>query len=435
HEMGLGWINDFESGKGKHTTTSGFEGAWTPNPIKWDNGYFDVLFGYEWERVKSPAGHVIWHAVDLKDEDHAPEVDGSGEKVPLMMTTADMALRTDPIYEPIARRYHENPEEFAEAFARAWFKLTHRDMGPKILYHGPEVPEEDLIWQDPIPATTTTAGQGDLPALKAAAAECGTPVELVLAAWASASTYRDSDKRGGANGAHVALAPQSGWDVNAGVGDTIAKLDAARAGKGVSLADMIVIGGAAGVEAAAKAGGHEVTVPVSLGRGDATAEQTDADSFAVLEPQADGFRNYAKPGQFRSPEEILVDKAALMTLTAPELTVLVGGMRAMGANADGSDVGVMTDRKGALTPDFFANLLSMDTKWSPAEAAYMYEGADRATGALLWKASSVDLAIGSNSQLRAIAEVYAEAGAEAKFTADFVAAWAKVMDLDRFDLA
>jgi catalase-peroxidase len=406
-------------------------------------GYFDVLFGYEWELTKSPAGAQIWHAVDLKEENHAPEVDGSGNRVPIMMTTADMAMRMDPAYEAISRRFHANPDQFADAFARAWFKLTHRDMGPTALYHGPLVPKEELIWQDPIPAVDhPTVDAADVAALKANILGTGLSVqELVLAAWSSASTFRGSDKRGGANGARVRLSPQTGWEANnpASLSKVLSALEGiqtafnAKGDKKVSMADLIVLAGSAAIE---KAAGNGVEVPFTAGRMDASAEQTDEESIAFLEPQADGFRNYSKARYTASAEELLVDKAQLLTLTAPEMTVLVGGMRALGANFDGSDHGVLTDRKGQLTNDFFVNLLDMSTVWAPLSADEdLFEGKDRKTGAKKWTGTRVDLVFGSNSELRAVAEVYASADAGEKFVKDFVAAWTKVMNADRFDLA
>ncbi|MGB7318074.1 MAG: catalase/peroxidase HPI [Planktotalea sp.] len=446
HQQGLGWANSFESGVGVHTTSSGIEGAWTPNPIQWDMGYFDVLFGYEWELTKSPAGAQIWHAIDLKEENHAPEVDGSGKRVPIMMTTADMAMRMDPAYEKISRRFHANPDEFADAFARAWFKLTHRDMGPKSLYLGPLVPAEDLIWQDPIPAVDhPLVDASDVAALKGEIAGAGLSVQdMVLAAWASASTFRGSDRRGGANGARVRLAPQNGWEANnpAQLAKVLGALEGiqstfnAKGDKKVSLADLIVLAGCVGVEKAAKDAGHAIEVPFTAGRMDASAEQTDIEGMAVLEPQADGFRNYAKARYTVSAEELLIDKAQLLTLTAPEMTVLLGGMRAMGANFDGSDHGVLTNRAGQLSNDFFVNLLDMGTVWAPVCADEdLFEGKDRKTGAKRWTGTRVDLVFGSNSELRALAEVYASADAGEKFVADFVAAWNKVMNADRFDIA
>ncbi len=445
--LGLGWQNAYESGMGVHTITSGIEGPWTPNPTKWDNGYFDVLFGYEWELVKSPAGAWQWAAKELAEGDHAPEVDGSGKKVRLMMTTADMAMRMDPAYEKISRRFHQNPDEFADAFARAWFKLTHRDMGPKARYLGPEVPAEDLIWQDPVPAVDhPLVDAADIAALKAKILGSGlTVAELVQTAWASAGTYRGSDRRGGANGARVRLAPQKDWDANQpqqlakviGLLEGIKEgFDAtAGGGKKVSIADLIVLGGCAAVEQAAKAAGHAVEVPFTPGRTDATQEQTDVHSFAVMEPIADGFRNYLAGHVPVSPEEMMVDKAQLMTLTAPEMTVLVGGLRVLGANHGGTRHGVFTHRPGMLTTDFFTNLLDMGTVWKAADEGEMvFEGRDRATGDLKWTATRVDLAFGANSELRALAEVYGAGDAGGKFVDDFVAAWTKVMELDRFDL-
>jgi catalase-peroxidase len=445
--QGLGWLSSYETGKGVHTITSGIEGPWTAHPTTWDMGYFDVLFGYDWQLTKSPAGAHIWEAVGLEGKDHAPQVDGSGQPVKLMMTTADMAMRMDPAYEAISRHFHANPDVFADAFARAWFKLTHRDMGPKVRYLGAEVPAEDLIWQDPVPAADhPLVDAADVAALKASVLASGLSVaDLVRTAWASAATFRGSDKRGGANGARIALAPQKDWAVNdpatlQGVLSALAGLrDAfnakAAGGKRISLADMIVLAGSAAVEAAAKAGGHAVTVPFTPGRTDATQGQTDVESFAVLEPEADGFRNYLKADYTVSAEELLVDKAQLLTLTAPEMTVLVGGLRALGANAHGAVHGVFTHRPGVLTTDFFVNLLNMDTVWQPTDATdTVFEGRDRATGAAKWTGTRVDLVFGSHSQLRALAEVYAASGNEARYVRDFVAAWTKVMNLDRFDL-
>ncbi len=445
-EQGLGWRNAFESGTGKHTTTSGIEGAWTPTPTRWDMSYFDVLFGYEWEPSKSPAGAHQWRPKNLAEKDHAPEVDGSGDLVPIMMTTADMAMRMDPAYEKISRRFHANPEEFADAFARAWFKLTHRDMGPRARYLGDEVPDEDLIWQDPVPAVDhELIGATDIEDLKARILESGLSIaELVSTAWASASTYRGTDKRGGANGARVRLAPQSGWAVNqpeqlARVLDKLEDVRSAFNANGsrtVSLADLIVLGGCAAVEAAANAAGHDVEVPFAPGRTDATDEQTDAESFHVLEPTADGFRNYRRDDNAGSAELNLIDRAHLLTLSAPEMTVLVGGLRVLGANHAGNADGVFTDRPGALTNDFFVNLLDMSTDWRPTSAAATdFTGHDRETGARRWTASRVDLVFGSNSQLRAVAEEYACEDRGEVFVRDFVAAWTKVMNLDRFDLA
>jgi catalase-peroxidase len=447
-EMGLGWKNSLESGKGFHTTSSGIEGAWKPNPTKWDMGYFDVLFGYEWELVKSPAGAQQWTPKNCKPEHMIPDAHDPSKKFPPMMTTADLSLRFDPIYEPISRRFHENPEAFADAFARAWFKLTHRDMGPKTRYLGAEVPTEDLIWQDPLPAVDhPLVTKKDIATLKAKILDSGlsTP-ELVSTAWASASTFRGSDKRGGANGARIRLAPQKDWDVNqpaqlAKVLSTLEKIQqdfngAQKKGKKVSLADLIVLGGCAAVESAAKAAGYEVEVPFTPGRVDALQEQTDVTSFTVLEPEADGFRNYQKTTYSVSAEEMLVDKAQLLTLSAPEMTVLIGGLRVLGANVGGSQHGVFTKQPGKLTNDFFVNLTDMGVQWHPEnEDAQVFKAHDRKTGEVKWTGSRVDLVFGSNSQLRALAEVYAQDDAKEKFVHDFVAAWNKVMNLDRFDLA
>ena len=444
--LGFGWINQFGSGKGVHTTTSGIEGAWKPNPTTWDMGYFKMLFKYEWELVKSPAGAHQWRAKDCAPEDLIPDAHDPSKKHPPMMTTADLSLRFDPAYEKISRHFLANPAEFADAYARAWFKLTHRDMGPKACYLGPEVPAEDLIWQDPLPAVNhPLIDAGDIARLKSAVLASGLSVsELVSTAWASASTFRGSDRRGGANGARIRLAPQKDWEANqpAQLAKVLGVLEgiqrdfhaSAAGGKRVSLADLIVLAGNAGVEAAAKAAGHAVEVPFSPGRVDATAEQTDADSFSVLEPLADGFRNYRKQAYSVSPEEMLLDKAQLLTLSAPEMTVLVGGLRVLGANHGGSRAGVFTQRPGQLSNDFFVNLVDMATAWKPA-GDNLYEGRDRKTGAVKWTATRVDLAFGSNSQLRAIAEVYAQNDNGGKFVRDFVAAWNKVMNLDRFDLA
>ncbi|WP_306049818.1 catalase/peroxidase HPI [Oceaniradius stylonematis] len=446
--MGLGWLSTHGSGKGADTITSGIEGAWTPNPTQWDNGYFDVLFGYEWELVKSPAGAWQWTPKDLKPEDHAPDPETGERNRKIIMTTADMAMRMDPIYEPISRHFHQNPDELADAFARAWFKLTHRDMGPKARYLGAEVPAEDLIWQDPVPAVDhALIDDADIAGLKAKILASGLSVaELVSTAWASASTFRGSDKRGGANGARVRLAPQKDWEVNdpaqlARVLDMLEGIqrafnDGASGGKKVSLADLIVLAGCAAIEKAAKDAGHDIAVPFTPGRTDATDEQTDAASFDVMEPIADGFRNYQKGDYTTSAEEMLIDKAQLLTLTAPEMTVLVGGMRALGANAGQSSHGVLTDRPGTLTNDFFVNLVDMGTTWSPvSDKQDVFEGRDAATGAVKWTGTRVDLVFGSNSQLRALAELYAQDDAKEKFVADFVAAWTKVMNADRFDLA
>ena len=437
--MGLGWINAHGSGKGGDTTTSGIEGAWTANPIKWDNGYFDLLFGYDWNLTKSPAGAWIWEPVGVPEEHMAPAAHDPSQKVKTMMTTADMAMRMDPIYGPISKRFHENPEEFAEAFARAWYKLTHRDMGPKSRYLGEEVPSEDLAWQDPIPAGTAL-GDDQVADIKARILATGLSVsELVSTAWNSAATYRGSDHRGGANGGRIRLAPQNGWASNEpeALSKVLAALEGVQSdvGGSVSMADLIVLGGAAAIEKAAKDAGHDVTVPVSTGRGDATADQTDEAGIAYLEPVADGFRNYQKAQYSVSPEELLVDRAQLMTLTAPEMTVLIGGMRALGANHGNSAHGVFTDRPGVLSTDYFVNLLDMGTTWTPSSEEGIYEGRDRASGDAKWTATRVDLVFGSNSQLRAIAEVYAQDDSAGDFVKDFVAAWTKVMDADRYDLS
>jgi catalase-peroxidase len=446
-EMGLGWKNSLGSGVGVHTTSSGIEGAWKPNPTQWDMGYFDMLFGYEWELVKSPAGAQQWQAKNVKPEHMIPDAHDPSKKHAPMMTTADLSLRFDPIYEPIARRFHKNPKAFADAFARAWFKLTHRDMGPKVRYLGPEVPKEDLIWQDPIPAVNhKLIGAKDIAALKKEILASGlsTP-ELVSTAWAAASTFRGSDKRGGANGARIRLAPQKDWEVNqpAQLAKVLKTLERIRKefnkaqsdGKKVSLADLIVLGGCAAVEAAAKAAGHAVKVPFTPGRAHASQAQTDVESFAVLEPEADGFRNYQKAKFAISAEEMLVDKAQLLTLSAPEMTVLVGGLRVLGANYGGSPHGVFTKQVGKLTNDFFVNLTDMDVEWHPtSEAADTFKAHDRKTGEVKWTGTRVDLVFGSNSQLRALSEVYAQDDNKEKFVRDFVAAWNKVMNLDRFDL-
>jgi len=436
--QGFGWLSTFGSGKGADTITSGIEGAWTATPITWDNSYWETLFGNEWELTKSPAGANQWQPVGV--EPTVPDAADPNKKHLPMMTTADMAMRLDPAYEAISRRFMENPAEFADAFARAWFKLTHRDMGPKARYLGSLVPAEDLIWQDPVPAGTKIDA-GDEATLKAKILASGLTVsQLVSTAWASASTFRGSDNRGGANGARIRLSPQKFWEVNNPVqldqvlsvlGGIQSEFNAG--GKSVSLADLIVLGGCAAIEKAAKDAGYDISVPFTSGRGDATQEQTDIDSFKHLEPQADGFRNYKK-GHHKTPaEELLVDKANLLTLTAPEMTVLVGGLRVLGANYDGSNHGVFTSRPGQLTNDFFTNLLDMSTKWEPSGEAY--EGRDRKTGELKWTGTRVDLVFGSNSELRALAEVYACADGGDKFVKDFVAAWNKVMNLDRFDLA
>ncbi|MGR3621388.1 catalase/peroxidase HPI [Pseudophaeobacter sp.] len=442
-EMGFGWINAHGSGHGGDTTTSGIEGAWTANPTQWDNGYFDLLFGYDWNLTKSPAGAWIWEPVNVRDEDLAPAAHDASQRVKTMMTTADMAMRMDPIYGPISKRFHENPEEFADAFARAWFKLTHRDMGPRSLYLGDEVPAEELLWQDNLPAVDHALVEpADVAALKAQVlASDLTIAELVTTAWASASTFRGSDKRGGANGARIRLSPQKDWPVNQpdqlakvlGVLETIQTAFNASGGAKISLADLIVLAGSAAVEQAAKNGGHAIDVPFAPGRTDASQDQTDVESFAVLEPEADGFRNYQKKNYSLAPEEMLLDKAQLLTLTAPEMTVLIGGLRGLGANHSGAAHGVFTTAIGSLNTDFFVNLLDMGTKWTPQEDG-SYGGHDRSTGAAKWTATRVDLVFGSNSQLRAIAETYAQDDAKGRFVQDFVAAWVKVMNADRFDL-
>ncbi len=441
--QGLGWINQFGTGKGMHTTTSGIEGAWKPNPTKWDNGYFDMLFGYEWELTKSPAGAHQWYAKDCKPEHMIPDAHAPNKKYAPMMTTADLSLRFDPAFEKISRRFHKDPQAFADAFSRAWFKLTHRDMGPKSLYLGPEVPAEDLIWQDPVPTVSYTLSDSDITDLKNKILSSGLSVrELVYTAWSSASTFRGSDKRGGANGARIRLAPQKFWEVNepAQLAKVLGALENIQQafsnnGKQISIADLIVLGGAAAIEKAAKDAGMNVTVPFTPGRGDATAEQTDVHSFAVLEPQADGFRNYLKKTYSVPAEKMLVDKAQLLTLSAPEMTALIGGLRVLGANHNGTKHGVFTNREGQLTNDFFVHLLDMNITWTPvAGDSNAYEGRDRKTGAVKWTGTRVDLVFGSNSQLRALAEVYAQNDAKVKFVKDFIAAWNKVMNADRFDL-
>ncbi|MCC6936922.1 MAG: catalase/peroxidase HPI [Flavobacteriales bacterium] len=445
--QGFGWLSTHGSGKGADTITSGLEGAWKPNPTKWDNGYFDMLFGYEWELTKSPAGAHQWVAKDCKPEHMIPDAHIAGKKHPPMMTTADLSLRFDPIYEPISRRFHKDPQAFADAFARAWFKLTHRDMGPKSLYLGPEVPKEELIWQDPIPAVDhKLIDAKDIADLKGKLLASGLSVsQLVATAWASASTFRGSDKRGGANGARIRLAPQKFWAVNdpAELGKVISALEniqkefnaSAKDGKKVSLADLIVLGGCAAVEKAAKDGGQNIAVPFTPGRMDASPEQTDVESFSVMEPQADGFRNWQKKTYSVPAEEMLIDRAQLLTLSAPEMTVLVGGLRVLGANTGGSKHGVLTDRPGQLTNDFFVHLLDMKHAWAPKSGEEgIYGSHDRKTGDRKWTGTRVDLVFGSNSQLRAISEVYAQSDAKEKFVKDFVAAWSKVMELDRFDV-
>ncbi|MCR9073394.1 MAG: catalase/peroxidase HPI [Alphaproteobacteria bacterium] len=446
-DQGFGWKNSYESGMGPHTTTSGLEGPWTPNPTQWDMGYFDMLFGYEWELTKSPAGANQWAPKNVAEKDMAPDAHDPSKKVPTMMSTADMAMRMDPAYEKISRRFHANPDEFADAFGRAWFKLTHRDMGPRVRYLGPEVPSEELIWQDPIPDVDhALVDDKDVADLKAKILASGVPAaDLIASAWNSAATYRGSDKRGGANGARIRLAPQKDWEAFEPVklSSVLEKLegiqkafnDSQSGGKKISLADLIVLAGGAAIEEAAKKAGHSVTVPFAPGRMDASQEQTDAEAFEPLEPVADGFRNYHPRKYSVADEELMVDRAQLLGLSAPEMTVLVGGLRALNANYGGSDLGVLTDKPGTLTNDFFVNLLSMRTIWSTAnEDETEFEGRDRTSGDLKWKASRADLVFGSNSQLRAIAEVYAQDDAKEKFAKDFVAAWTKVMNADRFDL-
>jgi len=446
-EQGLGWKSSFGSGRGGDTISSGIEGAWTAKPTQWDMGYFDLLFGYDWNLEKSPAGAYQWVPINPDEKDLAPAAHDPSKRVTTIMTTADLSLRMDPIYKPIAKRFHENPEKFADAFARAWFKLTHRDMGPRSRYLGPEVPAEELIWQDPVPAVDhELIDAEDIADLKGKILASGLSIsELVSTAWASASTFRGSDKRGGANGARIRLAPQKDWEVNQPVqlSTVLQTLEGIQqefnseqsGGKKVSLADLIVLGGCAGIEQAAKNAGHEVTVPFMPGRTDASQEQTDVVSFVVLKPAADGFRNYLKSKYAVSAEELLVDRAQLLTLTAPEMTVLVGGMRVLNANFEKSQHGVFTKRPETLTNDFFVNLLDMSTAWKTTSEEDVFEGRDRATGELKWTGTRVDLIFGSNSQLRAIAEVYGCEDSQEKFLHDFVGAWSKVMNLDRFDLA
>jgi catalase-peroxidase len=447
-EQGLGWKNSFGSGKGVHTISSGLEGAWTPTPIQWDNSYFETLFGYEWELTKSPAGAHQWKPKGDTGAGTVPDAHDPTKRHAPMMSTADMAMRMDPVYEKISRRFMANPTEFADAFARAWFKLTHRDMGPHARYLGPLVPKEVLIWQDPVPAVDhALVNEQDIAALKIKVLESGLSIsQLVTTAWASAATFRGSDKRGGANGARIRLAPQKDWEVNqpAELAKVLAQLEAIRhafngaqsGGKKVSLADLIVLGGCAAVEAAAQKAGVSLTVPFAPGRTDASQEQTDVHAFAVLEPTADGFRNYARKGLEGAQAELLVDKAQLMTLTAPEMTVLIGGLRVLNANVGQVQHGVFTQRPETLSNDFFVNLLDMNTQWQKsATSEGVMEGRDRKTGALKWTGTVVDLVFGSNSQLRALAEVYACGDSQEAFVRDFVAAWNKVMNLDRFDLA
>ncbi len=446
-EQGFGWTSNFESAKGVHTISSGIEGAWTNNPIQWDNGYFDNLFGYEWELTKSPAGAHQWTPKDVSAAGTVPDAHDPSKRHAPMMTTADMAMRVDPVYEKISRHFHQNPQEFADAYAKAWYKLTHRDMGPITRYLGALVPKGQLIWQDPVPSVDhELVSEQDIAALKAKVLASGLSIpQLVSTAWASAATFRGSDKRGGANGARIRLAPQGDWEANQPAQLAIVlqaleiiqkEFNAAQTGnKKVSLADLIVLGGCAGVEAGAKKSGIDVVVPFIPGRTDASQEQTDVDSFAALEPSADGFRNFIKTGHTGSAAELLVDRANLLTLTAPEMTVLIGGMRALNANVAKAQHGVFTKRPESLTNDFFVNLLDMSTKWQKSAASEaVLEGRDRASGEVKWTATVVDLVFGSNSQLRAIAEVYASSDAQQMFVHDFVAAWGKVMDLDRFDL-
>jgi len=422
-EMGFGWTSTFASGKGSDTITSGFEGAWTANPTQWDNGYFDLLFGYEWEQVTTPAGAIVWHAIDPKDEDLAPDAQDASVKVPTMMTTADMALREDPIYNKISKRFHENPEELADAFARAWFKLLHRDMGPVGRYLGPEVPSEELIWQDPVPAGNTGY---DVESVKSKISESGLTIqEMVETAWASASTFRGSDMRGGANGARIRLAPQKDWEANKPeqLARVLAVYEGIATDSGASIADVIVLAGNVGIE---KASG--LKVDFTPGRGDSSQEQTDVESFEVLEPVADGFRNFQKASSTMAAEEMMLDKSQLLGLTAPEMTVLLGGMRSLGISND--DHGIFTDDSEKLTNDYFARLLDMSVQWKPSGSGKSFDGMDRVSGEKIRTASRVDLAFGSNSQLRAIAEVYASSDAHDKFIKDFVSAWNKVMNID-----
>ena len=447
-EQGLGWANSFGSGKGGDSITSGLEGAWTNDPITWDNGYFENLFAYEWELSESPAGAKQWTPKNPEAQDTVPDAHDPGKRHTPVMLTTDVALITDPDYKKISQRFHESPDELADAFARAWYKLLHRDMGPVARYLGPWVPDEALLWQDPVPAVThPLIDDADVASLKAKILDSGLSIsQLVSAAWASASTYRDTDKRGGANGARVRLSPQAEWAVNvsSGVSQVLETLEASRqefndaqqGGKMVSLADVIVLGGCAAVEEAAKQAGHDIQVPFTVGRADATAEMTDTESFAVLEPTADGFRNYLQDGHEVTAEHLFVDKAFMLRLSAPEMTALLGGLRVLGANAGGSGLGVFTDRPETLTNDFFVNLLDSGTMWvAKSEAEETFEGRDRVSGEIKWTGSRVDLIFGSNSELRALAEVYGSADGQKKLVRDFAAAWGKVMDLDRFDLA
>ncbi|MDY0193216.1 MAG: catalase/peroxidase HPI [Aliarcobacter butzleri] len=444
--QGLGWLSKFLSGKGDDTITSGIEGSWTANPTRWDNEYFDILLGYDWELTKSPAGAWQWIPKNPKEEHLAPAAHDKTKKVTTIMTTADMAMKMDPIYAKISKRFHENPQEFADAFSRAWFKLTHRDLGPKSKYIGPEIPKEDLIWQDPIPAVNyEIIDKKDIEILKEKLLSSSLGVsKLVSLAWASASTYRDSDKRGGANGARIALEPQRSWESNSYLNldeslkilETIKEeFNSSNSNKKVSLADLIVLGGCAAVEKAAKDAGFNIKVPFTAGRADATQEQTDVESFGYLEPMADGFRNYQKTKYTLSTEELLIDKAQLLALTIPEMTALVGGMRVLGANYTNSNLGVFTSNVGVLSNDFFVNLLDMKTAWYPTtQEEDSFVGKDRQSGSMKYSASRVDLLFGSNSQLRAVAEVYAQEDSKEKFVQDFINAWTKVMNLDRFDI-
>ena len=437
-EQSLGWKNSFGTGKGGDTISSGLEGAWTPDPVTWDTGYFDTMFKYDWKMAQTPAGATLWIPTDESAHDLVPDAHDSSKKHAPVMFTSDLALKEDPIYAPISKRFHENPQEFAEEFGKAWYKLTHRDMGPRVRSLGPEVPAEPQLWQDPVPDGSALS-DADATSLKAKALDCGLSIsQLVATAWASASTYRGTDMRGGANGARVRLAPQKDWQSNdpAELSKAIKALEKVQSdfGKGVSLADVIVAGGCAAVEAAAKKAGVDVTVPFTTGRGDAVQDQTDVESFAVLEPLADGFRNYSSAKSMRPAEELLVDRAHLLSLTAPEMTVLVGGMRVLNTNAGQTQHGVFTDRPETLSNDFFVNLLDMGTDWAPVSGG-VFEGKDRKSGAKKWTATAADLVFGSNSELRALSEVYGCSDAGEKFVHDFVAAWSKVMDLDRFDIA
>ncbi|MFW2338918.1 MAG: catalase/peroxidase HPI, partial [Acidimicrobiia bacterium] len=447
-EQGFGWTSSFGSGKGDDTISSGLEGAWTTNPIQWDNGYFELLLKYDWDLTKSPAGAFQWHPVNIAEEDMPPAAHDPSKRVLPIMATTDLALKFDPVYKEISQRFYENPDQFADAFARAWFKLLHRDMGPVARYLGPWVPNEELIWQDPVPAADhDLIDEADIAALKTEIMESGLSIsQLVSAAWASASTYRNTDKRGGANGARIRLSPQAEWDVNlsSGVPQVVGALetiqqrfnDSQSGSKRVSLADLIVLGGCAAVEAAATRAGYDVQVPFALGRTDASQQQTDVESFALLEPMADGFRNYLLKTEGVAAEHLLVDKAFMLNLSAPEMTVLLGGLRALNANVAQSQHGVFTDRPETLTNDFFVNLLDIGTEWKPlSEAGDVFEGCSRETGEQLWTGTRIDLVFGSNSELRAIAEVYGSSDGEESFVRDFVAAWDKVMTLDRFDLA